>query len=223
MVGRLEAGHKDTIIQLLLALSERHGQRVADTNLDLIEIPKAIDRRAFAQDVSALVSRYHDMSGGRMALGAALLDLTRLAHRHRVPVPSALTLMGKTMLNLDGAIRVLSPELDPVQLIRDYMLHVMERRVLASMSPGRLITRVLDKKHLYERGPRHADKILDKLANDQFRVHLEIDQLDEAIRGLNRAAGRLSLGLIAGSLIIGAAHLYGSAARDGGRERRASR
>lgn len=217
MVGRLDAGQKDTMILLLLAFSERQGQRVADTYLDLIEIPKALDRRAFTQDVSALVSRYHDMSGGRMALGTALLDLTKLAYRHKLPVPSALTLLGKTMLNLDGTIRVLSPELDPVQLIRDYMLHVMERRVMASVSPGRLFTWLLDMKHLHERGPRHADIILDKLANDQFRVRLEVDQLDEALRGLNRAAGRLSLGLIAGSLIIGGAHLAGALAKGDGR------
>src|SRR5581483_9185232 len=127
-----------------------------------------------------LVSRYHDMSGGRMALGTALLDLTRLAHTHRTPVPSAMTLVGKAMLNLDGTIRVLSPELDPVQLIRDWML---------------------DLKHLAENSPRRAEMILDKLANDQLTIRLEIEP--EAVATLNRAAGRLSLGMIAGSLIVG--------------------
>jgi ubiquinone biosynthesis protein len=64
------------------------------------------------------------MSGGRLGLGTALLDLTRLAYLNRVPVPASMTLVGKTMLNLDGAISVLSPELDPVELIRNYMLDV---------------------------------------------------------------------------------------------------
>jgi hypothetical protein len=44
------------------------------------------------------------MSGGRLGLGTALLDLTRLAYQNRVPVPTSMTLLGKTMLNLDGAI-----------------------------------------------------------------------------------------------------------------------
>ena len=63
-----------------------------------------------------------------MGLGTALLDLTRLAYENRVPVPTSMTLLGKTMLNLDGAISVLSPQLDPVALIRNYMLDVMTRR-----------------------------------------------------------------------------------------------
>ena len=111
MVGRLDAGQRDTMILLLLAFSERQGQRVADTYFELLDLQRGFDRRAFTQVISALVSRYHYASGGRMALGTALLDVTRVAQAHRIPVPTALTLLGKTMLNLDGALRVLSPEL----------------------------------------------------------------------------------------------------------------
>src|SRR5437588_1431033 len=139
----------------------------------MIEIPKDVDRRAFTQDVSALVSRYHDMSGGRMAIGTALLDLTKLAQSHSTPVPTSMTLLGKTMLNLDGTIRVLSPELDPVQLIRDYMLEVMQKRVGAQLSPGRLFAWTLDMKHLFESAPRRTEMILTKLAADQLTVRLE--------------------------------------------------
>src|SRR5437763_14881359 len=203
MVGGFDADQKDRIILLLLAFSERLGERVADTYLEMIEIPGDVDRRSFTQDVSALVSRYHDMSGGRMAIGTALLDLTRIAKAHNTPVPSAMTLLGKTMLNLDGTIRVLSPELDPVQLIRDYMIKVMEKRVKGQLSPGRIFAWVLDMKHLVENTPRRTDMILDKLANDQLTIRLEVEQLSETGKALNRAADRLSLSIIIASLIMG--------------------
>jgi ubiquinone biosynthesis protein len=203
MVGRFDADQKDKIILLLLAFSERLGERVADTYLEMIEIPKDVDRRAFTQDVSALVSRYHDMSGGRMAIGTALLDLTKLAQSHSTPVPTSMTLLGKAMLNLDGTIRVLSPELDPVQLIRDYMLKVMEKRVMGQISPGRVFAWVIDMKRLFENTPRRTEMIIDKLANDQLTLRLEVDHLDDAVKSINRAANRLSLSIIVASLIIG--------------------
>ncbi len=203
MVGRFDAGQKDHIILLLLAFAERLGERVADTYLEMLELPKGFDRRAFTQDVSALVSRYHDMSGGRMALGTALLDLTRMSQVHGIGVPSSMTLLGKAMLNLDGTIRALSPELDPVQLIRDYMLKVMERRVGTQLSGGRVFAWVLDMKHLFENSPRRVDTVLDKLSNDQFTIRLEVDQLDEAIKSVNRSARRLALSVLIGSAIIG--------------------
>jgi ubiquinone biosynthesis protein len=203
MVGRFDSGQKDKIILLLLAFSEREGERVADTYLDMVEVPKDVNRRAFTQDVSALVSRYHDMSGGRMAMGTALLDLTRIAQAHRAPVPSSMTLLGKAMLNLDGTIRVLSPELDPVQLIRDYMRHVIEKRVSGQLSPGRVFAWTLDLWHLFEHMPRRTSTILDKVASDEFTLHMEIEHMDDAIKSLNRAANRLSLSIIVASFIMG--------------------
>jgi predicted unusual protein kinase regulating ubiquinone biosynthesis (AarF/ABC1/UbiB family) len=121
--------------------------------------------------------------------------------------------MGKAMLNLDGTIRVLSPELDPVQLIRDYMIQVMEKRVKGQVSPGRVFAWVLDMKHLVENSPRRTDIILDKLANDQLTLQLEVANMDKAIKSLNRAANRLSLGMVVASLIIGGSLLMDRARR----------
>lgn len=207
MVGRFDSGQKDNVILLLLAFAERQGDRVADTYLKMIEVPKHFDRRAFSQDISALVSRYHDMSGGRMSMGTALLDLTRVAQSHAVAVPTVMTLLGKAFLNLDGAVRVLSPELDPVQLIRDYMLRVMEKRIEAQLTPGRIFAWVLDMKHLVENTPRRTDMILDKLANDQLTVRLEVEHVDEVVKSLNRAANRLSLSMLIASFIVGGGFL----------------
>ncbi|MFL5735497.1 MAG: ABC1 kinase family protein [Chloroflexia bacterium] len=210
MVGRFDSGQKDSIIRLLLAFAERQGDRVTDTYLDMVEIPRGFDRRGFTQEVRGLVSRYHDMSGGRMALGSALLDLTRLAQTYSMPVPSAMTLVGKAMLNLDGTISVLSPDLDPVQLIRDYMINVMEKRVSAQLSPGRTFAWVIDMKHLVENAPRRTEMILDKLANDQLTVHLEVNGLEEATKRISGAANRLSVSMLLGSIAIGGGYVLGA-------------
>jgi predicted unusual protein kinase regulating ubiquinone biosynthesis (AarF/ABC1/UbiB family) len=215
MVGRLDAGQKDKMIVFLLAFSERLGERVAETYLEMIQPPRDLDQHAFTQDISALVSRYHDMSGGRMGLGTALLDLTRLAYQNRVPVPTSMTLLGKTMLNLDGAIGVLSPELDPVGLTRNYMLEVMLKRVGDQLSPGRIFTWVLDLKRLLENGPRRTDVILSKLADDRLTVRLELDQLPQTTASINRAATRLAIGVMAGSLLIGGGQVVSALIRTG--------
>jgi len=99
-----------------------------------------------------------------------------------------MTLLGKTMLNLDGAITVLSPRLDPVQLIRNYMLDVMMKRVGDSFSPGRVFAWVLDMKHLFENAPRRSDVILGKLADDRLTVRLDVEHLELTTQPLSRAA-----------------------------------
>src|SRR5207302_9821082 len=116
---------------------------------------------------------------GRWGQGTAFRALTRLAYQNRVPVPPSMTLLGKTMLNLDGAISVLSAELDPVELIRNYMLDVMLKRVADQLSPGRVFAWVLDMKHLFENAPRRTDAILAKLADDRLTVRMEVEHLED--------------------------------------------
>jgi ubiquinone biosynthesis protein len=215
MVGRFDAGQKDKMILFLLAFSERLGERVAETYLDMIQQPKGLDQHGFTQDICGLVSRYHDMSGGRLGLGTALLDLTRMAYQNRVPVPTSMTLLGKTMLNLDGAISVLSAELDPVELIRNYMLQVMMKRVADQLSPGRVFAWVLDMKHLFENSPRRTDMILGKLADDRLTMRLDVENLEQTTQSLSRAATRLAVGVLAGSLLIGGGSVLSALIRTG--------
>jgi ubiquinone biosynthesis protein len=220
MVGRFDSGQKDKMILFLLAFSERLGERVAETYLEMIERPAGLNQRSFTQDICGLVSRYHDMSGGRLGLGSALLELTRMAYQNQVPVPASMTLLGKTMLNLDGAISVLSPELDPVELIRNYMLDVMLRRVSDQLSPGRVFAWVLDMKHLFENSPRRVDTVLGKLADDRLTMRLEIEHLEQTTGSLSRAASRLAVGVLAGSLLIGGGQVLSALIRTGAVGRR---
>jgi ubiquinone biosynthesis protein len=162
------------------------------------------------------------MSGGRMGLGTALLDLTRLAYNNRVPVPTSMTLLGKTMLNLDGAVGVLSPTLDPVALIRNYMLDVMVHRVGDQLSPGRVFAWVVDMKHLFENSPRRVDNILGKLADDQLTMRLELDRLEQTTETLSRAATRMAVGVLAGSLLIGGGQVLAALIQKGTIGRRRS-
>jgi ubiquinone biosynthesis protein len=211
MVGRFDADEKDCIIKLLLAFAEREGARVTDIYLDMVELPPDFNRRAFAGAVSEFVSRYNDMTaGGGMGLGTAFLDLVRVAEQHQTPVPSALTLLSKTMLNLDGIVRALSPAFDPVELIRDFMVNAMGTRIDAERSAGQRFSWSLDVWNLVESAPRRADMILDRMANGQFTVNMNIDELDEASDRLTKAANRLSLSIVVGAAIVAAGYVFGN-------------
>jgi predicted unusual protein kinase regulating ubiquinone biosynthesis (AarF/ABC1/UbiB family) len=219
MVGRFDAQEQNKMIQLLLAFSERQGERVADIYLDMIEVPRNFDIRHFRQDISSFVSRFHDISGGRIGLGTMFLDLVKLAEEHDSPVPSALTLLSKALLNLDGIVSVLSPQLDPVALIRQYMVQVMKHRVTSQMQSGRNIAWALDVAHLLENAPRRAETILNKLANDQLSVQLRIDHLEETGQKLTRSVRGLSRSMFFGSVVIAAGYVIGNLAKSNGRKR----
>jgi ubiquinone biosynthesis protein len=220
MVGRFDMEEKDTIIQLLLAFAERRGRRVAEIYLDILELSHIPERRAFTEDVESFVSRYHDLSGSRIGLGTAFLELANLASAHQIPVPGIWMLLAKTILNLDGVLSLLSPRLDPVELIREYMLEVIQKRVWAESSAAAKFSWGLDIWTLLKNAPRRADVLLGKLANDELTIQLNLSPLEEARQEMNQAVNRLSRGMLLGSVLIAGGYVIGSLLRVGRPERK---
>ncbi|HEY3247473.1 MAG TPA: AarF/UbiB family protein [bacterium] len=213
MVGRFDASEKDSIILLLLAFAARQGQRVCDVYLDMVQVPEHLDLLDFQREVSGFVSRYHDMSGGQMGLGSAMLELLRLADRMTIPVPASLTLVAKAMFNLDGIISTLSPHLNPVELIREYMRTIMQLRMKEeALSAGRFAW-VVDTWRLVEHAPRDLDAILGKLARDRLTFRVQLDSLDATM-----SVARLAKSIVTGSIVVGTAYVLGALL---GRRRRA--
>ncbi|BCL84207.1 2-octaprenylphenol hydroxylase [Ktedonobacteria bacterium brp13] len=207
MVGRFDSRQKENVILLMLAFSERQGERVADIYLEMVEVSEQFNRQAFTQAICSLVSRYHDMGNGRMEIGRALLELAVIAQSHHTPIPASFTLLGKAMLNLDGTLRTLAPDMNPVQLIRSYMGVVMQQQALSQISPARAYTWLLDTRHVAENMPHRSDLISDKLAHDRLTLRLNIEHMDLT---LQRVARKLSLGMIISSLVISVSLFFSS-------------
>ncbi|HEU5227949.1 MAG TPA: AarF/UbiB family protein [Ktedonobacteraceae bacterium] len=199
MVGRFDAEQKEQVLLLLLAFAERQGERVADIYTNMTQVSHTCDRHGFTQQICTLISRYHDRSNDHLEIGKGLLEVAALAQSYHMAVPAQLTLLGKAMLNLDGTLRVLAPELNFVQIIRSYMERIMQERALIHLSEGRAYSWFLDTRHLIDHLPRRANTIVDKLAHDQLTIQMRIHSLEGAIQ---QAARKLSFGLIVSSLLL---------------------
>jgi hypothetical protein len=96
----------------------------------------------------------------------------------------------------------------------------MMKRVGDQLSPGRVFAWVLDMKHLFENAPRRTDIILGKLADDRLTVRLDVHHLEQTTESLSRAATRLAVGVLAGSLLIGGGNVLSALIRTGAIGRR---
>lgn len=199
MIGRLDTRQIEHVILLLLAFSECQGERVAALYLEMVETPKNFERRAFIQHICELVWRYYERSQQGIAFGRALLDLVALASTYHLSIPPNFALLGKAMLNLDGTLHRLSPNLNLTQVLHRYLPQLIQQRAFAQISPGRSLTWLLDTKHLVENMLRRSDVLLEKMASEQGATGAHIEQLSENI---HRASLRLSLSVIASSLVL---------------------
>src|SRR5205809_5319222 len=116
-----------------------------------------------------------------------------------------MTMLGKTLLNLDQVGRTIAPEFEPNASIRRNAAQIMQQRLMKSLSPGNLFGGVLELKDLLQRLPARLNKIIDAIANNEMKI--SVDAIDEKtlVVGFQKVANRITVGLIIAALIVGAA------------------
>jgi predicted unusual protein kinase regulating ubiquinone biosynthesis (AarF/ABC1/UbiB family) len=86
--------------------------------------------------VTELVDRQQDVLAKDIELGRIVLAVTRAASEFGVRIPGDLSMLGKTLLNLDRVGRVLDPEFDPNAAIRTQVADILRQRMWKKVAPG---------------------------------------------------------------------------------------
>ena len=129
MVGRLSPGMQENLIKLLLAISEGRGEDAAGVAIQISETEEAFDETAFRRRTSDLVMQMQDNTLQQMDIGRALMRVTREAGETGLFVPSELTMLGKTLLQLHEIGQCLEPSFNPNAAIRRYVSAILDQRL----------------------------------------------------------------------------------------------
>ena len=207
MIGRLSERTQEQLLALLMAASEGRGDDATDVLIELGEKREGFDEGAMRKEVVELVTKCQNASLADLQIGRMLLDMNHRASAHGLKAPSDLALLGKTLLNLDGVARALSPKLDVNAAIRDQAVTLTQERMLRSVSPSRVLSTMLDAKRFAEKLPGRVNKVLDTLAGNELRLKMELIDEGSIIDGLQKVANRVALGLVMAALIVAAALL----------------
>jgi ubiquinone biosynthesis protein len=207
MVGRIMPRLQEDLLQLLLAISEGHGEDASQIAIKIGQPRRDFDQTEFSRRISEIVGQQKTATVEQMQVGRLVLEVTRCAAASQIRVPSELTMLGKTLLNLDQVGRTLAPQFDPNASIRRNAAEILRQRVVKTLSPGNLFSGILEVKDLVQRLPARLNRFFDALANNEFKV--SVDAIDEKtlIVGFQKIANRITVGLIIAALIVGAALL----------------
>ncbi|MEY2573848.1 MAG: ubiquinone biosynthesis protein [Verrucomicrobiota bacterium] len=205
MVGRIMPGLQEQLLQLLLAISEGRGDDAADIAIKIGEKKEDFAEKDFKHRISEIVAQQQGATVEQMQVGRLVLEVTQASGENGVRVPPELTMLGKTLLNLDQVGRAIEPSFDPNASIRRNAAQIMQQRLMKSLSPGNLFSGVLELKDLLQRLPSRLNKIIDAIANNDMKI--SVDAIDEKtlVLGFQKVANRITVGLIIAALIVGAA------------------
>jgi predicted unusual protein kinase regulating ubiquinone biosynthesis (AarF/ABC1/UbiB family) len=205
MIGRISPQMQERLLKLLLAVSEGRGEDAAEVAITLGEKLPEFNDAGFRRDISTLVGRIGHQHVGQFQIGRVFLDLSLLINANAMRAPAELTMLGKTLLNLDEVARALDPQLDVNDAIRRNGVELMTRRMKGAVSSGGVLSAVLEAKEFAEKLPGRVNRVLDALAASELKLKVEVIDDGAIIDGLQKVANRITHGLILAALIVSAA------------------
>jgi len=207
MVARIPPGMQDKLLRLLLAVSEGRAEQAATVAIGIGHKAEEFDELNFRRQVTDLVAQNQDARIGDIEVGKLVLMLARVSGECGIRLPPELTILGKTLLNLDQVGRTLDPAFDPNAAVRDAAAGLMQKRARQNLSPANLLGSLIEAKEFVEKLPERANRILDTVAANDLRIR--VDALDEKLlmEGFQKVANRITLGLVLAALIVGASML----------------
>jgi ubiquinone biosynthesis protein len=205
MVARVSPEMQDSLVKLLLAVSEGHGRDAASVATAIGQRLEGYNGDEFSRRAAELVGRNQSATLRDMQAGAIVGELTRTAGSCGLRLPPELTMLGKALLNLDEVARVLDPTFEPNAAIQRHGAELMRRKLEQAASPGAVLTAVMDAKEFAERLPGQVNKVMDALARGELTLNIQGIDEQNIMRSVQKLANRLTTGLVVAALVIGAA------------------
>jgi ubiquinone biosynthesis protein len=207
MVGYVSEEMQQQLLKLLIAISEGKGEDAASVAAGMGQRLEDFDRRQYTHEIAQLVTMHRDTTMGQIDVGRVVVEITRISGENGIRQPAELTLLGKTLLNLDRVAVTLAPDFDVNDAIRRKAGSLMQRRMLRQLSPTQALSAALEMNEFVQELPGRLNRMMDRVADNQVRI--KVDAIDEVelIAGMQKIANRITAGLVLAALILGAALL----------------
>ena len=207
MVGHTTPAMQNHLLKLLLAISEGNGDQAAEIVIGISKTRDDFNAPEFRRRLSQFIAVRRDQGLENLKIGKSILEVTQNAADNGLYVPSELTLLGKTLLQLDEVGRILDPAFDPNAYIRKHVSELMARRMRKQMTPGSVLGSLLEMKDFVGGLPSRINRVMDRVGNDELEIKIRALDAQDVMESLQKIANRITSGIVLAALIIGASTL----------------
>ena len=203
MMGSLDEELMEAAGNLLTAIVKKDVNKIIRAFTDIGILENTLDIRGLKLDLTDFLDRYYQVPLSQLDVGKILSELTEIIRKHRIRLPSDLTLMGKALVTEEGVGRILNPDFDLITMAKPYVEKIMMRKLDPRRHLKEFASTMDDFNRLIKILPTEIRAIVMKIKKGELNIKFEHKGLEHFISELDKASNRLSFSLIIASLIIG--------------------
>ncbi len=202
-VGYLRDKDRMELIRLFMSAIEMDVDGLIDQLVRMDAVREDVDRNRLAHDLHRLLNQYNGVPIKYIRARELIDEITAVAFRHHLRLPSTWWLVGQTIVMLEGIGLQLDPDFDVFKAAEPHLKRLMTKLFLPR--DGWAQTVLLDLTNwgeLLHRLPRVSNRMLERLErNEGFRM--EIKDTDRILARIDRLVTRLVLSILVAAFVVG--------------------
>lgn len=210
MTGRLTQHNKQLLKKAITAILENDIYALKNVLLAFGEPQERVNHARLYTDIDDILCKYMSMDFGTMKLGVLIERMLELVKEHKLAITPDITLLGRSMITMEGTLSACAPEVNILQILSVHMstLLIKELNVKKLLKhKGRQLYTSMDKSLDI---PAQLSDLLNITKNGQAQLNLQISDSDDIRADLRRTANRFILSVLATGLFIGSGLLVNS-------------
>ncbi|WP_138495007.1 ABC1 kinase family protein [Paenibacillus pinistramenti] len=196
MAGRLSPGMKQHFATMVISLRNQSSKGILRAISAMGIVPEDADEARLFDDVEQLREKYYNVPLSKVRLGEAVNDLFKVAFRHRIVLPSELTLVGKALLTMEGVVTALDPEISIFDIAEPYGVRLLKERINPVNVFRKWSDKIPDYWDLLTDVPKNIKVLSGLVKKGKIRVELSAPELNSFLRRLDRVSNRLSFSIV---------------------------
>ena len=210
MMGTMTGTQRDTLKDLILSLVKGDAYGLKRSVLKVATPTGPVDHAKLLEMCEDMTGQFIDVDLAEFDTGALISSLTESVSDVGMDVDPFLTNLGRGLVTLEGTIHHISPQLNIMAVLVDYLKSSFDpnslRRVAASLA-----AQTTDSAAAMVALPMRIDQTLDMVQKGHVKLGMELSSNEKLSKDIRAAAGLVALALISMSLVIGACILGASA------------
>jgi len=206
MVGWLSVKRRDELVDLLAALADRDPLAMRDVLVAWADGNRVSSER-FADDLGRLLHLYEHAALREIRLGTLLGEIAGIMREQQLVLPADLALLFKALITLEGLGTRLVPHFRLIEHVTPYVQRLLLERWAPRQVAERLTGATREAGRALRAMPRMVEAIARRFTDEGVAIRLEMREVDDFSRHLERSVNRLTIGLVTAALIVGSSIL----------------
>lgn len=202
LVGHLSSTRRREIVDLINALTrkDQFTMQYVLSNWAQGDLP---DENLLGADVLEMLLNYEHTPVRDLRISQVINDITQIMRNHGLTLPGDLVMLFKTLITLEGVAKRLDGQAELLERAKPIVADAFKER----SSPEHILRK--GRMHLQtllqaaDELPQNLFRLSRRLQKGQMGITLDFKRFDQISHQIDRAANRLTMGIVTAALIIG--------------------